>query len=174
MNRTEFMNHLKPSLRSVLWSSRSLDLSRSSNSFENYFGLVRCCRFCRSPQHVDPAPTPNQSIFLPSDAHYPHQIPPLQTPNFLALHKLPTRHRRKVVFPNMIPWVFRPETPCIEGRGEDGRDDDGDFSITLSRCNPTASLKLVRLAFQSPLPITNGGHLEDDGARARTWVSSPS
>ena len=36
--------------------------------------------------------------------------------------------------------VFRSETPCIEGRGEDGRDDDGECSITLSRCDPTASL----------------------------------
>jgi len=38
--QTEFMNPLEPSLRGV---SRSLDLSRSSNNFENDFRLVRCC-----------------------------------------------------------------------------------------------------------------------------------
>jgi hypothetical protein len=42
--------------------------------------------------------------------------------------------------PEYDTHIFRSESPCIEGRGEDGRDDDGEFSITLSRCNPTASL----------------------------------
>ena len=73
----------------------------------------------------------------------------------------------------MIP-KFSAQKCFVEGRGEDGRDNDGEFSITLSRRNPTASLRLVRVTFQSPLLITGGGRLEDDAVRTRTWVSSTS
>ena len=59
--------------RGRVTASRIISASFAVVDFHN----PHCC----SPQHVDPAPTPNQAIFLPSDAHYPCQIPPLQTPN---------------------------------------------------------------------------------------------
>jgi hypothetical protein len=45
-----------------------------------------------------------------------------------------------------------------------------------SLCNPTVSLRLIRLAFQSPPPfsIAPGGRLEPDDPRVLTQVSSGS
>ena len=50
--------------------------------------------------------------------------------------------RTHVLSRTTSPLIADLSLPCIEGRGEDRWDGDGGFSITLSRCNLTASRRV--------------------------------